>query len=305
MAKKRLKERMREGLFLLDGAMGSLLLAQGIKAGRALAYANIDSAKTVYDIHKSYIDAGSDAVITNTFGANIFSLSRYELAGKVVEINKAGAKIARDAAGEDKYVLGDIGPSGDFLEPLGNIKLEELIAAYSKQAEALLIGGVDGFIIQTMSAADEISAAIQAVRSVCGRLPVFASMAFDKVSDGFRTSMGVDVSTAISAMIEAGADAVGFNCGTISLGDYEILAREYVAVARALKEDIAIYAEPNAGEPELDSGRAVYRILPEDFALTIEEIYSAGVHLIGGCCGTGPEHIKAIADLLRQRKKQT
>ncbi len=303
MAKKRLKERMREGLFLLDGAMGSLLLAQGIKAGRALAYANIDSAKTVYDIHKSYIDAGSDAVITNTFGANIFSLSRYELAGKVVEINKAGAKIARDAAGEDKYVLGDIGPSGDFLEPLGNIKLEELIAAYSKQAEALLIGGVDGFIIQTMSAADEISAAIQAVRSVCGRLPVFASMAFDKVSDGFRTSMGVDVSTAISAMIEAGADAVGFNCGTISLGDYEILAREYVAVARALKEDIAIYAEPNAGEPELDSGRAVYRILPEDFALTIEEIYSAGVHLIGGCCGTGPEHIKAIADLLKKQKK--
>jgi 5-methyltetrahydrofolate--homocysteine methyltransferase len=298
-----LKERMREGLFLLDGAMGSLLLAQGIKAGRALAYANIDSAKTVYDIHKSYIDAGSDAVITNTFGANIFSLSRYELAGKVVEINKAGAKIARDAAGEDKYVLGDIGPSGDFLEPLGNIKLEELIAAYSKQAEALLIGGVDGFIIQTMSAADEISAAIQAVRSVCGRLPVFASMAFDKVSDGFRTSMGVDVSTAISAMIEAGADAVGFNCGTISLGDYEILAREYVAVARALKEDIAIYAEPNAGEPELDSGRAVYRILPEDFALTIEEIYSAGVHLIGGCCGTGPEHIKAIADLLKKQKK--
>ncbi len=304
MARKRLKERIYEGLFLLDGAMGSLLLARGIKAGRALVYANIDSAKILFDIHSAYFQAGSDAVITNTFGANEFSLSRYKLADKIVEINKAGAKIARDAAGQDRYVLGDIGPSGEFLEPIGNIKPEELIAAYSKQAEALLIGGVDGFIIETMSAVDEISAVIQAVRSVCGKLPVFASMAFDKISDGFRTSMGVDVSTAVSAMLEAGADAVGFNCGTVSLGDYEILAREYVAVARALKEDIPIYAEPNAGEPELDSGRAVYRILPEDFALTIEEIYSAGVHIIGGCCGTGPEHIKAIAELLRQRKKQ-
>ncbi len=304
MARKRLKEKIREGLFLLDGAMGSHLLARGIKAGRALVYANIDSAKIVYEIHKSYFEAGSDAVITNTFGANEFSLNRYELADKVVEINKAGAKIARDAAGEDRYVLGDIGPSGEFLEPLGNVKPEDLKAAYSKQAEALLIGGVDGFIIETMSAADENSAVIQAVRSVCGRLPVFASMAFDKVSDGFRTSMGVDVSTAVSAMLEAGADAVGFNCGTVSLGDYELLAREYVAVARALKEDIAIYAEPNAGEPEVDSGRAVYRILPEDFALTIKEIYSAGIHIIGGCCGTGPEHIKAIAELLRQHKKQ-
>ncbi len=304
MAKKRLKERMREGLFLLDGAMGSHLLAQGIKAGRALTYANIESAKIVYEIHKSYFQAGSDAVITNTFSANKFLLTRYELADKVDEINKAGAKIARDAAGEDRYVLGDLGPSGEFLEPLGNVKPDDLKAAYSKQAEALLIGGVDGFIIETMSAADEISAAIKAVRFVCGRLPVFASMAFDKVSDGFKTSMGVDVSTAISAMIEAGADAVGFNCGTISLGDYEILAGEYVAVARALKEDVAIYAEPNAGTPVLDSGRAVYRILPEDFALTVKEIYYAGVHLIGGCCGTGPEHIKAIAELLRHKKKQ-
>lgn len=304
MARKRLKERMREGLFLLDGAMGSLLLAQGIKTGRALTYANIDSPKTVHEIHKSYFQAGSDAVITNTFGANKFLLSRYELANKVDEINKAGAKIARDAAGEDKYVLGDIGPSGEFLEPLGNVKPEDLKTAYSKQAEALLVGGVDGFIIQTISAADEISAIIQAVRSVCGKLPVFASMAFDKVSDGFKTSMGVDVSTAISAMIEADADAVGFNCGTLSLSDYEILAGEYVAIARAIREDVAIYAEPNAGEPEVDAGRAVYHILPDDFAMTIEEIYSAGVHLIGGCCGTGPEHIKAVNELLRHRKKQ-
>lgn len=304
MARKRLKEKIREGLFLLDGAMGSLLLAQGIKAGRALAYANIDAAKILFDIHSAYFKAGSDAVITNTFGANGFALSRYKLADKVVEINKAGAKIARDAAGEDKYVLGDIGPSGEFLEPIGNIKPEELKAAYSKQAEALLVGGVDGFIVQTMTAADEISAVIQAVRSVCGKLPVFASMAFDKVSDGFRTSMGVDVSTAVSAMVEAGADAVGFNCGTISLGDYEILASKYVALARALKEDIAIYAEPNAGEPELDSGRAVYHVLPDDFAVAIREIYFAGVHIIGGCCGTEPEHIKAIAELLKQGKKQ-
>lgn len=303
MTRKRLKERMGEDLFLLDGAMGTELFSRGVKVGRCMEYVNIEGADIVFEIHKAYFEAGSDAVITNTFGANGYVLSRYKHEDKVAEINRAGAEVARKAAGQDKYVLGDIGPSGEFLEPIGNIERDELKVVYLEQAEALLSGGVDGFIIETMSAVEEITAVIEAVKSISGDLPVFASVAFDRVSDGFRTSMGVDVSTAILAMIEAGADAVGFNCGTVVLGDYEKLAREYVAVSRALKEDIAVYTEPNAGEPKLESAGAVYSILPEDFAATVAEIYSAGIKIIGGCCGTGPEHIKAVAELLGKRKK--
>lgn len=303
MSPKRLKERMQEDLFLLDGAMGTQLMARGIKVGKCIDYMNIDSAEIVYEIHKAYLDAGSNAVITNTFGANRYVLTRYKLADKISEINKKGAEIACKAAGENKYVLGDIGPSGEFIEPIGNIKRDELKAVYLEQVQALMSGGVDGFIIETMSAVDELTAVVEAVRSACDDLPVLASMAFDKTKDAFRTSMGADVSTAVSAMIDAGVDAVGFNCGTVSLGDYKELAREYVAVAKALKDDIAVYAEPNAGEPELESGRSVYRVLPEDFAAAVAEIYSEGIKIIGGCCGTGPEHIKAIRELLKRPKR--
>lgn len=296
-----MRERIKQGTFLLDGAMGTQLIARGVEAGRCNDYLNIDSPDTIFEIHQSYLRAGSDAVLTNTFGANKFALARHGFSDKVKEINTAAAKIARRAAGEQKYVLGDIGPSGGFLKPLGNLEPEELKDAFAEQAKALLAGRVDGFIIETMTALDEITIAIEAAKSVCGGLPVFASMAFDKVADGFRTMMGVDVESAVAKMVSLGVDAVGFNCGTLLLDEYVELAGKFVSTVKASSANVLIYAEPNAGKPQLLDGRAVYKVTPEDFATAIEKIHSAGVNIIGGCCGTGPEHIGAVVNRLKKQ----
>ncbi len=310
MAKISLREKIGQGVFLLDGAMGTQLIARGIEPGRCYDYLNIEQPDTILEIHQSYFQAGSDAVLTNTFGANKFALARHGLADKVDQINTAGAEIARKAAGKKKCVLGDIGPSGDFLKPLGNREPKELKEAFIEQAKALLAGGVDGFIIETMAAINELTIAIEAVKSVCGDLPVFASMAFDKVADGFRTMMGVDVESAVTKMVSLGVDAVGFNCGTATLNEYVELAKKYVSTIKALEKAratsnerrVTIFAEPNAGKPQLLDGRAVYKVAPEDFATTAEKIHLAGVNIIGGCCGTGPEHIKAMAEKVKSKK---
>ncbi|MCK5226049.1 MAG: homocysteine S-methyltransferase family protein [Planctomycetes bacterium] len=294
----KLRDRIKQGLFLLDGAMGTQFIARGIELGKCNDYFNIDSPDVVFDIHKSYFDAGSDAVITNTFGANKYALSKHGFGDLVEKINIEGAKLARRAAGDKRYVLGDIGPSGGFLAPLGDLEPEKLRDIFCEQANALLAGGVDGFIIETMTALDELAIAIKAVKSVCD-LPVFASMAFDKAGTDFRTMMGVDVKSAVSVMVALGVDAVGFNCGTVSLDEYLELANEYVMQTRILSETAMVYAEPNAGKPELIDGKAIYKTLPDGFATAVEKIYSAGVEIIGGCCGTSPQHIKALAEKLK------
>jgi 5-methyltetrahydrofolate--homocysteine methyltransferase len=300
MGRLSLKERMSEGLFLLDGAMGTQLIAHGVEAGVCNDYVNIISAILVFNVHRAYLEAGSDAVITNTFGANKYALARHGLAEEVAGINTAGAEMARRAAGEEKYVLGDIGPSGGFLEPLGSLKPDECKDAFRRQAKALLGGGVDGFIIETMTALDEIEIAIEAVESVSGSLPVFASMSFDRAGDDFKTMMGVDVEAAVSKIVSLGVDAVGFNCGTLELDEYVKLAEKFVSAVRALSQDVLVFAEPNAGKPELVDDKAVYKVSPEDFAAAAEKIHSAGVTIIGGCCGTGPEHIEAVAKELEK-----
>lgn len=305
MARKSLRERIVQGVFVLDGAMGTELFARGVEVGDCTAYVNIESPEIVYDVHLAYFDSGSDAVITNTFGANRYALAQYGHSDKVIEINTAAAQIARRAAGEDKYVLGDIGPSGDFLEPLGALKADELKEAFSEQAMGLLAGQVDGFIIETMSALDELEIAIEAVKSICGDLPVFASMAFDCAGGAFKTMMGVDIESAVAKMASLGVDAIGFNCGRMSLDDYVKLAEKFAAAAAG--PDVTLLAEPNAGQPELVDGRAVYNVSPEDFAAAAEKIHLAGVDIvggccgvIGGCCGTKPSHIKALAEKLKK-----
>jgi len=299
MPRMSLKERISGGIFLLDGAMGTQLIARGIEVGKCNDYLNVESPDVVSDIHRSYFEAGSDAVLTNTFGANKYALGRHRLEEEAAKINSAGARIARRAAGEDKYVLGDIGPSGDFLEPLGSLKPEELKEAFARQAKVLLDGGVDGFIIETMTALDEVTIAIEAVKSVGGGVPVLASMSFDRAGDDFKTMMGVDVETAVAKIVSLDVDAVGFNCGTVSLDEYIELAEKFVSAVQALSADVIVYAEPNAGKPELVEDQAVYKVSPEDFAAAVEKIHSAGVSIIGGCCGTGPAHIAAIRKKLR------
>jgi len=299
MGRISLTEKINSGVFVLDGAMGTELIARGVEVGVCSDYLNIASPDIVLDIHRVYLDAGADAVVTNTFGANKFALARHKLGEKVEEINTAAAKIARQAAGEDRYVLGDIGPSGDFLEPLGTLEPDDLKAAFVEQAKGLLAGGIDGFIIETMTAIDEMTIAIEAVRLVNGDLPVFASMAFDRAGDDFRTMMGVDVESAVSKTVALGVDVVGFNCGRVPLDDYVPLAEKFVSAVKDSGKDAAVLAEPNAGLPELVEGRAVYKVTADDFAAVAEKIHLLGVNIIGGCCGTGPEHINMIAKRLR------
>jgi 5-methyltetrahydrofolate--homocysteine methyltransferase len=279
--------------------MGTQLIARGVEGGTCNDYLNIESPDVVVDVHKAYFEAGSDAVLTNTFGANRYALGRHGFGDKVDQINGAGAKAARRAAGDDGYVLGDIGPSGDFLEPLGTLKPEQLKEAFAEQARGLLAGGVDGFIIETMTALEEIEVAIEAVKSLNSDLPVFASMAFDAAGGDYRTMMGVGVEAAVSRIVSLGVDAVGFNCGTASLDGYIELAGRFVSAVKATGQDVIILAEPNAGRPELVEDKAVYNVSPDDFAAAAQKIYSAGVSIIGGCCGTGPEHIEAVARKLK------
>ncbi len=300
MAKISLRERISKGVFLLDGAMGTQLIASGIELGQCCDYLNIEQGDTIFEIHRSYFRAGSDAVLTNTFGANKFALARHCLGDKVEEINAVAAKIARRAAGTGKYVLGDIGPSGDFLEPLGNLKPEGLKEAFIEQAKALSAGGVDGFIIETQTSLDEATITVEAIKSISGELPVFVSFAFDRVAGDFKTMMGVDVKSAVTKMVSLGVGAIGFNCGTVSLDEYLELAKKFVSTVKTLGKKVLVFAEPNAGKPELVDGRAVYKVTPEDFAAAAEKIHSAGVNIIGGCCGTGPEHIKALAEMLKK-----
>lgn len=299
MGKTRLKNRLQQGLFILDGAMGTQLIAHGVEPGKCSELLNIESPGLVMRIHKAYIQAGSDAVITNTFGGNGFTLARHGLANRLAEINTSAAHLARNAAGQNKYVLGDIGPSGDFLEPLGRLEPDQLTTAYHNQAKALLAGGVDGIIIETMSAVDEIVLAIKAAKSAGPGVPVLASMSFDRRGDDFKTMMGVDVKKAVSALISAGADAVGFNCGSATLVEYIDLAERFVNAVRAVSKDVLVLAEPNAGRPDVIDGKTVYKVTPDEFADAAQKIYNAGVTIIGGCCGTSPDHINALTKKLR------
>jgi len=284
---------------LLDGAMGTQLFARGVQPGTCNDALNVESPDVVRAIHQAYVEAGSDAVITNTFGANRYALTRHGHADEVHQINKMGAEVAREAAGGERYVLGDVGPTGDFLQPLGNLQPEELREAFAEQAQGLRDGGVDGFIVETMTALDELEVAVNAVTSIAGGLPVFASMSFDKGDAGFRTMMGVDIPSAVAKMRSLGVTGIGFNCGTASLAEYVELAQQYAAVVQSSGRDTVLFAEPNAGKPELVDGQAVYKVTPEEFATAVERIIAAGFGVIGGCCGTSPAYIEAVAKSLK------
>ena len=296
MAREKLIVRIKQGPFILDGATGTQLMAAGAAAGVCNDYLNIESPEIVAGVHRAYIQAGSDAIITNTFGANKITLARHGHSDKAAQINLAACEIARKAAGRDRFVLGDIGPCGDFLEPLGSLKASDLKEAFREQARALADGGVDGLIIETMTNLQEAIVAVEAVKSI-SELPVFVSLSYDAAGEGYRTMMAVEPAVAVEQIASLGVDAIGFNCGTLTMDEYIKLTQVHTACASG--KDIAIIAEPNAGKPELDGQRTVYRLSPEDFADAAVEINLAGATILGGCCGTTPEHIKAMAEKIK------
>lgn len=276
--------------------MGTQLFARGVRQGQCTELLNVERPEIVADVHRAYLEAGSDAVLTNTFGGSAVSLKRHGIVYRTAELNRAAAELARLAAGEGKYVLGDIGPCGDFLEPLGPLKKEDLLSAFGEQVRGLAEGGVDGFIIETMTALEEIETAIEAIRDNA-ELPTLVSLAYDRAGNGFRTMMGVSPAQAVDRLAGLEIAAIGYNCGTLDMDGYIRLTKEY---ADALEgKDILLLAEPNAGRPELDGDKAVYKLTPEAYADALQKINATGATLIGGCCGTTPEHIAAAAERIK------
>lgn len=298
MSRIALKQRLQQDVFFVDGAMGTQLFERGAPAGGCNEWLAIDRPAIVLDVHRTYLAAGSHAVLTNTFGGNAISLKRHGLEQHVGKINLAAAQVARQAAGESNYVLGDIGPCGDFLEPLGMLKVSELLEAMAAQAQALDEGGVDGFIIETMTAIEEVIVAVQAVRRVSSK-PVLVSMSFDPAGAEARTMMGISPSQMIEPLCELGVDAVGYNCGTLDMAGYVELAKAFAAAAAGR---MLLLAEPNAGKPELIDGKAVYTLSPAEFAESAVQINAAGAAILGGCCGTTPAHIAAAVKAISAKR---
>lgn len=295
MARLELLTELKKGTVVCDGGMGTQLMARGMPAGYCSELWNVEHADDVKAIHGAYRDAGCQLLTTNTFGGTSAALERHGHTGMVEKLNSQGAALARSAAGDRCLVLGDIGPFGGFLEPLGDTTVEQLTEMFSQQAKALVAGGVDALIVETMSDTAEIAVAIKAAKST-GK-PVIATYAFAHGEAGtFRTMMGTSVEDAIEAAVDAGADVVGANCGTsLSLEDYLKLAQALVAAAGKTP----VIVQPNAGAPQTIDGKLVYLATPEAMADLAKKMVAAGVKVVGGCCGTTPAHLKAIAATVR------
>lgn len=276
-----------------DGAMGTQLFARGLASGECSLKWNLERPDDVAGVHQAYCQAGCDLVTTNSFGGSRFALAGHGLAGRVAELNRAAAQIARRAAANRGWVLADVGPFGDFLEPVGEVTADELRVAFQDQIAALVAGGADAVLVETMSDPAEAVVGVEAAKAAAPQLPVIVTYSFQKTAAGdFRTMMGTTAATAIGRAIAAGADVVGTNCGTdLSLEDYVALAK--ILVAAAGKTPVIV--QPNAGTPRSENGKLIYNATPEQMAATARQLLAAGVRIIGGCCGTAPEHLAAMS----------
>ncbi len=278
---------------IADGAMGTMLFSAGLQFGDPPEAWNVSEPDVVRRIHRGYLEAGSNIVMTNTFGCNRLRLALHGLDTRVAELNRTAAVLLRaevDANGGEALVAGDIGPSGAIMAPTGTLDYDDAVDLFAEQAEALIAGGVDLIWIETMSDLTEIKAAIQGVRRVAPGIPLIATMTFDTRG---RTMMGVTPEQAVIALDAWGADAVGGNCGN---GPDEIVT--VIERMRAVAPNVRLVAKSNAGMPELVDMRAVYKSEPAEMARQALLMREAGASIIGGCCGSTPEHLRAIATLV-------
>jgi len=291
MGRTKITTALREGKVLVsDGAWGTLMQQHGLKAGECPELWNITHSGIIKDIAGNYIGAGADMVETNSFGGTCFKLEYFGLSDKVTEINEAAARLSREAAGENKWVIGSVGPTGKMLI-MGDVTEDELYEAFRQQVTALEKGGADAVCIETMSDIDETVIAIRAAKENT-TLEVIATFSFDAIGENeYRTMMGVSPAETATACIEAGADIVGTNCGNGLKNMVDIVFQIKTAVPDAL---ILIHA--NAGLPRLENGVNVYPETPEQMAGLTCSAIEAGANIIGGCCGTTPIHISAIKE---------
>jgi len=279
-------------ILLSDGAWGTFLQAKGIEPGECPELWNITHRTEVLNIASSYLEAGCDIIETNSFGGSRFKLAQYGLSDRVFELNETSALISREAAGKNKYVAGSVGPTGKMLL-MGDVTEYELYDAFGNQAAALEKGGADIIIIETMSDLDEASIAVKAAREYT-KCTVILTMTFSKTLKGeYRTMMGATPEEMVVEMKNAGAHIIGSNCGN---GIEEMIG--IVKIIRNIDKDIPVMIQANAGVPELVDGKTVFRESPQMMASFVPELIKAGVNIIGGCCGTTPEHIREIGKAL-------
>ena len=286
-------ERLARGdLIVSDGATGTYLQGHGLEPGGCPEEFNVSHPDIVRGMAKAYFDAGSDMVLTTSFGGSRFMLKKYDFADRVHEFNRLAAEHARSQAPPGRYVVGSVGPTGELLEPLGEVTEGEMLEAFGEQMAALAEGGADAILIETKFALEEASIAIRAAKENTA-LPVMATMTFDKGPRGFFTMMGVTPQQAATGLEEAGADVVGVNCGN----GIEVM----VELAAEMREatDGYLIVHSNAGIPAIEKGKIVYPETPEFMAKGFKALADMGVNIIGGCCGTNPDHIRSLAEAVR------
>jgi 5-methyltetrahydrofolate--homocysteine methyltransferase len=277
---------------LLDGGMGTLLQERGLEDGAPGELWNVDRPDVVRACHEEYAAAGARILTTNTFGGTRPRLQMHGLEDRVHELNRAGAELAREVADRyDALVAGDLGPTGELMAPLGTLSSDDVQALFEEQLRGLAEGGIDLVLIETMSDLEEVRAAVAAARSVVPDVPVVATLSFDT---NLRSMMGVRPADAVTALAAAGVDAVGANCGR-GPDEMAVIAAQ---LASARPEGVLLVAQSNAGLPQVVGDHFEYDGSPAVMAEHARELRDLGIDLIGGCCGSTPEHIAAINDAL-------
>jgi 5-methyltetrahydrofolate--homocysteine methyltransferase len=286
-----LKDILASGKTLIaDGATGTMLMAAGLPPGMPPEAWNVDQPERILALHQAYLEAGSQVILTNTFGGSSIKLAKAGLEGRATELNLAGAKLARQAAGERAYVAGDIGPTGELMKPMGTLTYETALQSFSEQAKALAEGGVDAIWVETMSDLSEARAAVAAARESTD-LPVLCSLSFGRRA---RTMMGATPKQAAEQLWPLGLSAIGVNCG-----EGLDMVPDVLRQMREALPDAVLIAKPNAGLPKLIQGATVYDVDPNVFADRMLEFISLGAQVVGACCGSSPEYIGELAERIQ------
>jgi 5-methyltetrahydrofolate--homocysteine methyltransferase len=290
-----LLEAIKTRVLLSDGAMGTQLQRAGLEPGGCGEAWNIDHPDRVLAIQRGYVNAGSDILLTNTFGGCRIMLNRHEQGERTAEINRAAVAVAREALGGRGFVLGDIGPFGGLMEPYGEIARADVEAAFREQAKALVEGGADGIIIETQTALEELEIGIAAAHEA-GAKVIIGSVAFDRMvdEDDVRTMMGVSPERAAEFMAEHGCHIAGLNCGTgIDMKFAADIVKRYIKTS-----GLPVMAQPNAGQPVLVNMQVQYNETPEEMSAGLPGLLAAGARIVGGCCGSTPDHIRMFRKIL-------
>lgn len=284
-----LRQTLQSGKVLIaDGATGTMLMAAGLPPGSAPELWNVERPEQITTLHRAYLEAGSQIILTNTFGGSRIKLDKFGLGKRVRELNLAAAGLAKQASQGQAFVAGDIGPTGELMQPMGPLTFETALEAFAEQAAALAEGGVDALWVETMTDLSEAKAAVSAALQVAD-LPVFCSLSFGRKA---RTMMGVSAKQAAQELGPLGLSAIGANCGE----GLEMIP-EVLRQMREVLPSAPLIVKPNAGLPKLVGGQTTYDLTPGDFAAQMKEFIALGAQVIGSCCGSSPAHIAALRGL--------